>query len=270
MLDTPEFLNPPIVELVFGAQFAPLTKLTTGHFGLFWDYLGREDWPKLSDAPPLEDQFELFDGPRWGHVRGLEFRLQQLRPTGRFMLEHRDGNRLIQIQPSRFHLNWRKPDDRYPSYRRLISDFENLFAKFASFVDTHGLGKVQINQWELTYVDAFPQGEYWQTPANWSSFLPGLFGTLRAADGLILESRAAEWHYEIPPRRGRLHIVAKPGSVSAGEKTSLLLDMTARGPVGGNGVESLRAGLDIGHDSAVGTFLRVTSPDARARWGEKK
>ena len=270
MPDTPDFANPPIVELVFGAQFAPLTKLTTGHYGLFWDSLGREEWPRLSDAPPLEDQFELFDRPQWGQVRGLELRLQPMRPPGRFMLGHRNDDRLIQLQASRFHLNWRKRDDCYPSYRRLIADFEAMFARFVFFAESNGLGKIQVNQWELTYVDAFPKGEYWQTPADWSSFLPGLFGNLSAADGLILESRAAEWSYVIPPKRGRLHIVAKPGPVGDSEQTSLLLETTARGPVGEGGVGTLRAGLDLGHDAAVGTFLQATSPEAKSRWGEKK
>jgi hypothetical protein len=59
---TPTFTTPPVVELVIGVQFSPLTKLTSGHFGLLWKELGSE-WVLPSDGPLLDDQFELFDQP---------------------------------------------------------------------------------------------------------------------------------------------------------------------------------------------------------------
>jgi hypothetical protein len=177
---------------------------------------------------------------------------------------------MIQLQATRFHLNCRKQDEFYPSYRHLITEFETMFAQFEMFTLEAGLGAVAVNQWELTYVDAFPQGEYWQTPTDWSTFLPGLFGNLRSADGLLLETRAAEWSYEITPKRGRLHIAAQLGRPAEGQQTALLLQTTARGPVGKGGAESLRAGLDLGHDAALGTFLRVTSDDVKARWEKSK
>lgn len=266
MPDTPDFARPPVIELVLGAQFSPLTKLTSGHFGLLWKELGGE-WTEPSDAPPLEEQFELFDRPHWGRAGGLELRLGAVRLPARFMLEHRDKSRLLQVQATRFHMNWRKRGGAYPSYRRLITEFEEMYDRFGTFIRSAGLGTLEVNQWELTYVDAFPQGEYWNTPADWSTFLPGLFGTLRAADGLVLESRVAEWSYEIPPKQGRLHVAAKPGRVGDGEQAALLIETTARGPVGKGGSPSLRSGLDLGHEAAVGTFLAVTSDDVKERWG---
>lgn len=267
MSSAPTFANPPIIELVLGAQFSPLTKLTAGHFGWFWKQLG-EEWTNPADAPPLEEQFELFDLPRWNRPVGLEVRLEPVCLPGRFMVEHRDGNRMLQVQATRFHLNWRKREGFYPSYGRLISEFEGMLERFSAFAESAGLGRPVVNQWELTYIDAFPQGEYWEMPADWSKFLPGLFGAPQSADGLVLESRAAEWSYEIAPKRGRLHIAARSGRTSGSEKAALLLQTTARGPVGKGGAESLRSGLDLGHDAALGTFLRVTSDEAKRRWGK--
>ena len=106
---TPDFAAPPIVELVLGAQFSPLTKLTAGHFGLFWGELG-PDWIEPSDGPVLEDRFELFDRPRWGLSDGFNFRLEPLRLPGRFLIEHRSRDRLIQVQSTQFHFNWRRRD----------------------------------------------------------------------------------------------------------------------------------------------------------------
>jgi uncharacterized protein (TIGR04255 family) len=270
MSDTPKFTNPPVVELVIGAQFSPLTKLTAGHFGWFWKQLAAE-WTDPSDGLPLEDQFEVFDQPRWAQLFKRELKLEPFRLPGRFMIGHRDKHRLIQIQATRFHLNWRKKDEVYPSYSTLIADFEALFARFVEFAETSGIGSVAVNQWELTYIDAFAQGEYWQTPTDWPTFLPGLFGNLKAADGLVLETRAAEWSYEIAPKRGRLHLAANLGRTADGQQpVLLLLHSTARGPVGKGGADTLRAGLDLGHNVALETFLRVTSEDVKARWGKHK
>ncbi len=43
MINTPTFDNPPIVELVIGAQFAPVSKLSSAYYGLFWKKLGHEN-----------------------------------------------------------------------------------------------------------------------------------------------------------------------------------------------------------------------------------
>lgn len=270
MVDTLEFVNPPIVELVLGVQFSPLSKLTAGHFGLFWKELG-DDWTEPSDGPPIQDQFEVFDRPKGKMPVGLQLRLEPPHVLGRFLLGHRNKDRLLQIQPTRFHLNWRKREGFYPSYRRLIHEFEQMFTRFSTFVERAGVGKLALNQWELTYIDAFPIEEYWTTPADWATFLPGLFGQLFPTDGLdlVLEHRAAEWSYEIQPRRGRLHIAAGPGRFGDDQRDVLLLQMTARGPLEKGGIETLRAGLDLGHDVALGAFLRVVSDEVRKRWGQK-
>lgn len=136
-----------------------------------------------------------------------------------------------------------------------------------SFANDAGVGAVTVNQWELTYVDAFPRGDCWENPADWSRVLPGLFGELRSAEGLVLDHRAAEWSYEILPKRGRVHIAARLGRTADDETPALLLQTTARGPVGKNGAETLRAGLDLGHATALRTFLRVTSGELQSEWG---
>lgn len=266
MADTVEFENSPLVELVLGVQFSPLTKLTSGHLGWYWrDELG-SDWTIPSDGPTIEDQFELFDRPQWARLGRLEFRLAPVNGPGRFIVDHRDEDRRLQVQPTRFHLNWRKRVSPYPTYGRLAVEFEEYFGRFQSFVRGRNLGEVMVNQWELTYIDAFPHEAGWQSPGDWASVLPGLFGNPACAEGLNLENRAANWTYEIAPKRGRLHVSANTGRVADESRPSLLLQMTARGPVGGEGVGSLREGLDLGHEAALRTFLQVTSPAFQRQW----
>lgn len=270
MSGSPDYVNPPIVELVLGAQFSPLTRLTAGHFGKLWQVLG-PDWTEPGDDLPLADQFELFDRPRSLGGREIQLRLQQLALPARFTLGHKDKDRLIQFQSTRFHLNWRRREGFYPSYRQLIGEFENAFAQLSDFTKGAGLGELAVNQWELTYVDSFPQGEYWNTPADWPSILPGLFGNLFATEGLQLamEHRAAEWRFEITPKKGRLHVSASQGRASEDKRESLLLNMTARGPVGKGGATTLMEGLDLGHEVALETFKRVVSDKAKKQWETK-
>lgn len=258
MAATPSFSTPPIVELVLGAQFSPLSKLTSGHFGRFWNELG-SDWTEPSDGPVLDDQFELFDRPRWSAPDAIRVRLEPVRLPGRFLVEHRSKDRLIQVQTSRLHLNWRKRDESYPSYDILISEFESALSRFTTFSKENGLGSLALNQWELTYVNSFTQEEYWTTPADWSAILPGLFGDLFPTTdlGIVLEHRAAEWSYEIKPKQGRLHISARPGRWGDDKRDSLIMQMTARGPIGKGGAKTLRAGLDLGHEIASKSFLRL-------------
>lgn len=276
MEQTPDFAKPPIVEFVLGAQFAPLENFTTGHFGLFWERLGREEWPIAGEEPPLDPKFELFDAPRWRMARNLQFKLQPGFQPGRFTLQNAERDRMIQLQDTRLLLNWRKrtsgDEVKYPSYKVLIGEFEKRFAFLEAFVAEHKLGELQLNQWEITYVDSFPQDELWQSPADWQRILPGLFGTLSTTtqSELSLEHRAAEWSYEIKPKKGRLHVNAQVGYLTESARPSLLLNLTARGPIGGQGVASLREGLDLGHLVSVREFLAMVDPKIKTMWNQKQ
>jgi uncharacterized protein (TIGR04255 family) len=263
-MPTAEPNGPPVVELVIGVQFSPLTNLTSGHYGQFWSELGPE-WDRSADQPLIEDRFELFDQPVW--PGGVQLRLEPVRLPGRFLAYHRSGDRLVQVQPTRFHLNWRKRVGFYPSYTKLVGEFEAEYQRFERFVAGCGFGQVLPNQWELTYIDAFPKGDGWRTPGDWPDVLPGLFGRLFDAEGLGLglERRTAEWSFELAPRRGRLYLAA--GSGQWGPDECLLLTSTARGPVGGDGgTATVRHGLDLGHEAAVGAFRRLVAPGLQARW----
>lgn len=270
MAETATFADPPIVELILGVQFAPLVRMTTGHFGLFWNELG-EHWNKASDAPIHDDHFEVFDRPSWSLPNRLQFRIGPVQLPNRIIIEHQGKDRLIQLQATRFHLNWQKGDDSYPRYKKLVCEFEDHFRMLEEFLARHELGPLLLNQWELTYINSFAHETFWQTPADWTDFLPGLFGKLFPTESLDigLEQRAAAWSYEIKPKRGRLHISANTGRWGEDSKNSLLLELTARGPIGKDGVQSFREGINLGHEVAIETFQRLLNEQLLQQWGTK-
>lgn len=112
---------------------------------MFWRLLGAE-WVDPTDAPPIDDQFELFDRPRLDPPSGVEVRLGPAKLPTRLRIGHRDQDRMIQLQPTRFHFNLRRRAGFYPSYRRLISEFVAMFDRFERFVEDKRLGSVLVNQ----------------------------------------------------------------------------------------------------------------------------
>lgn len=143
-------------------------------------------------------------------------------------------------------------------------------SQFEAFVERSGLGQVKYNQWELTYVDSFPRGEYWETPSDWGQILPNLFGRCPTFERVTLavEARGADVTLEIPPRRGRVHLAARLGHWSADPRETLLFQTTVRGPIGG-AIQDLHADLDLGHEVAVSVFLESVAAPIQERWGLK-
>lgn len=273
MEPTPTFENPPVVEFVLGVQFSPLTELTSAHFGLFWADLQRrgEEWAVPHDAPLIQDHFELFNTPLWKKRPQIPIRLEMGAQPGRCLFENKTRDRMIQVQSTRFHLNWRKTEGQKPSYKSLISEFISSFESFCLFCKDAGIGEVIPNQWEITYVDSFPAGEYWSSPEDWDRVLPGLFGNLFQWKPLRLrmEQRRAEWSFEIEPEAGRLHITAQSGRWAWDPRDTLLLDMTCRGPIIHGSPDSVRQGLDMGHEVSVNTFLSIAARELQERWSPK-
>jgi uncharacterized protein (TIGR04255 family) len=261
------FANPPVVEVVLGVQFAPLPNFTSGHLGWFWREFRGADWVKATDAPPLPDQFEVFGRRRW-IPPGRELKLGLSLVPPRLQIANRAGDRLLQLQPTQFIYNWQRKESVYPSFDGVYAEFAACFRRFLDFAGEAGLGEVAPNQWEVTYVDQIPAGELWRSPSDWHRIFPGLLGPRPGIDGLNLESAGGEWHYELPPHRGRLHLALQQGAIDGGEPV-LLLQTTVRGPIGKESGLDLEAGLNLGHEVALRAFTAITSEEVQRAWGRR-
>ena len=173
---------------------------------------------------------------------------------------------MIQVQQSCFHYNWKRRDQSYPSFHGVRAEFDKQFSRFRDFLAASGLGELCPNQWELTYVDSIPRGELWQTVGDWHRVLPGLLSGPPLIDEICPENASGEWNFEITPRRGRLHVAVRQARIADTSETVLLVQTTARGPIGRDATEDLAAGLALGHTAAVRTFFRITSAEAHGYW----
>jgi len=208
----PVFEDPPVIETVLGVQFAPLNGLTSAHVGWFWKTHLDGEWQKVAETVALPDEFERFEATPPGRV---QFRVEPIRFPGRVLISQVNDGRMIQIQPTRFHYNWNRVGGEYPRYRKVLEEFDRHFGSFCRFVAEAKLGEVVPNQWELTYIDSIPQGALWNTPADWHEVLPGLFSPPGPVGSSRLESVGGEWHFEIPPQRGRRRAWPCPGPPGA-------------------------------------------------------
>lgn len=262
----PSFERPPVVETVLGVQFEEIPDLTNAQIGAFWSQLG-DKWPNVCDAPKLEHVFETFGEERaWSRIGP---RLKFTQDAGaRLQIRNASEDRMIQVQNGRFHYNWLgQTGGEYPRYREVRPEFDQAWTGFTGYLRSIGLPEPNTNQWEVTYINHIPKGPLWDTPADWSKVLSGLLITPTVCDLTAFESLAGQWHFDIVPQRGRLHLQllhGRPGS--SDDEEILRLDLTARGPVGDE-PDALGKGLDLGRKAIVSTFKAITSSAAHQNWG---
>jgi uncharacterized protein (TIGR04255 family) len=265
----PDYERPPVVETILGVQFEPLPQFKNAHLGAFWKTLNTEEWPAVSDAPLLEPQFERFtESARWRKI-GLQLKFSQS-PSCRLQIKNEAGDRMIQLQNGRLHFNWLgQQGGDYPRYPQVREEFRWAMEQFTRFVTQENLGGVRANQWEVTYLNHIAKETVWNGPNDWSFFKP--LGAIPSIGGIAhAESFDGEWHFVIPPDRGRLHVGWRHGLQSEPEQRELIvLTLTARGPIqnGEDGAEGVLDGLDLGREVIVRSFAKLMSESANQYWG---
>jgi uncharacterized protein (TIGR04255 family) len=266
----PDYASPPVVETVLGVQFDRLPGFTNAHLGAFWKTLDVAEWPEVTDAPPLQPQFERFsDAAKWR--RGLQLQLTPI-PPGRVQIKNRAGDRMIQVQNGRLHFNWLGDvGGNYPRYETVRAGFVEAIGGFEAFVGQANVGTLKPNQWEVTYINQIPKGKIWQSPDEWTFFSP--LRCVPTVEGVVQgEDFTGEWHFVIPGQRGRLHIEwqhALRAMPDEPEREVIQLTLTARGPLessAGNSA-SIMDGLDLGRETIVRAFASLMSSEANDQWG---
>jgi len=265
----PSFERPPVIETVLGVQFDPLQEFRNAHLGAFWKFLGPAEWPKVTDAPTIDPQFERFGEAAAWQPRGVHLKISQ-DPSARLMMHNAAGDRMIQLQNGRLHYNWLgQIGGPYPRYTTIRPEFCRVLGRLREFLAGEGVGEPVPNQWEVTYVNHIPRGGLWNMPSDWTGVFVSLPGVAGRIESLRLESFGGEGHFEIEPQRGRLHIHLEHGRFGKDQQQEVLrLVLTARGPIPGDGEgDMLGAGLDLGRQVIVTTFKAITTDHAHEYWG---
>jgi uncharacterized protein (TIGR04255 family) len=254
------------MEVAMSVQFDELADFRPAHFGLLWErWRGR--YPRIEHKPPLPSVVELFgvSGTRRAEVVVAESGF----PVGRHWFLSEDGQELVQVQPDKFVLNWRKvaKETSYPRYDVLRGLFIEELTTFLQFVEDEGIGEFNPTQAELTYVNHIPvQGalgsEITRIIAPWSG---------RATDLFLpdLEDCRLQWQYKFQEDGkpiGRLHVQIQSVIRAADKRRLLTLQLTGRGAPIGKGEKGVLELTDRAHEWIVRGFTSLTTTDAHTLW----
>lgn len=249
-----DFERPPVAETALGVVFAPISKWTAVHFGLFWESV-RSLYPvteiKIATGQvELKLPSEIVDFP----IRTL------------FVDE--SGNQLLQVQRNAFIRNWRQTEQttQYEHYENVRPLFERDWAIFSKFLSDEHLGAPEVVQCEVTYINHLVRGREWANFEDvsrvfrvWSG---GNVGSLRASQMVSFTTA-----YDLPNNAGRLQVVVQPGIRKTDSKEIIQFAITATiKPRGSSSAEILRS-LDTGHSAVVTSFRDFTTPEMHSFWG---
>lgn len=263
-----DFARPPVAETILSVQFVELRELSIAHFGLFWADV-RSRYPRHEVKPPLTpivEDFSGLPGPESGF--GIQFGNE---PDARCWFIDETSTQLIQVQRDRFIRNWRKQhldDEEYPRYDALRPRFADDWARFVAFLEREGLGRPDVNQCEVTYINHIERGLGWDSLGEAHKVF-SILRTHREPREILPDPEAIVFNarYVMPRHRGRLHVAAQPAVRRIDGKQILQLTLTARGKPDSSSPEDILAWFDEGHDWIVHGFVDVTTPAMHEIWG---
>lgn len=257
-IETPQYRNPPVVEVLLSIAFDPIQQLGVIAIADLW----REHFSELRDVeeqPPLEMAVERFDTP--GDPVSFEFR--STLPLPRLWFQNESRTQLVQVQNNFLARNWRKNEGSadYPRYPALRKLFAADLAHLQEFLAARNLGKLIPTQCELTYVNHVPRAKV----TDVLSFVTG-DRTLGDPDATSVAMQYIIRDADKPI--GRLHLqAASARSKSTGEPL-VVLNLTARGRPLGPGVDGVFGFLDLGRVWTRRAFETGTRHELKKEWGK--
>ncbi len=278
-IDLPEFENPPVVEVVLSLQFSELRKYQILHAGLLWGRYRDSGFKEFSEHAPLEPRFETFGPEEEIRQPGLKIVSgDEMRPLRIWFIKE-GGGELIQLQADRFVHNWRKTGEsqNYPRYERIKERFFEEIKELQAFFDEEGIGQIQPNQCEVTYVNLISfDDDVWTNPEaalkvlsevrlnpdDSNALLPALEDARFSARFVLVADDQNE-------PIGRLIVSAQP-AISTDGSRMLRLELTARGAPFRPDLDGASQFFDFGREAVVRGFTALTTAQMHKIWRRTK
>ena len=266
--DLPEFRDPPLTEVVLGAQFDVIPGFLTPHIGIVWERF-RDDFPLVEEHPPLPPAFETF-GPA-PQFAGIGLQLLTGAEAARVFFINKARTELLQVQKDRFLHNWRKigAGDSYPRFEAMLETFKSGFRTFAAAISGEGLGPIIPNQCEVTYINQMPV----PPTGTLSDLTDDLFGQHTGSLALPDLGKPEDlrfllryiMHDDNGKPIGRLVASAEPARRVDGQ-TIMQLTLTARGRPLTPDESGVADFLNRGRVCVVKGFAHLTGPKMHKLW----
>ncbi len=271
MADFPDYRNPPVTEVVLGAQFAPLEGFCGPLVGVYWATI-RESFPRTEEHPPIAHMVEDLQVLRG--VRSQEMKVGIARgplPIRAWFISQ-DETQLLQVQSDRFHYNWRKrsDDQEYPRFPAIRDAYLGHWHGYRAFLEKEGIQEPQVDQCEVTYVNIIKQGEGWESFAE----IGDLFTTLRwcTRTDFLPQPETLRWgaKFLLGDGLGRMHVELVPILKMPENETALRFTLTVRGlPSESPSDEGIRAWYEVAHEWIVKGFADMVDERTDSLWGKR-
>lgn len=262
----PDYDRPPVNEVVLGVQFNSLTNFSAIHPGLFWQKI-RCAYPGHSVHPPIAANTETFEGPVLTEPL-VKTVISNTPPTFRYWFLDNSENQLVQVQADRFLHNWRKVsgEEDYPHYSNILPEFKKQWLTFLDFIKKEELGTVNLNHWEVTYVNYIHQGDGWNDLGDLYKVFPFLSnnvleGHLKKPEGFNMALA-----YAYPDELARLYVELSQAFRRSDNLPLIQFKLTVKGQLASNDNEDLYRRLDFGRETIVKNFTDLTSSEAHKLW----
>ncbi len=259
----PDFISPPLEEVVVGVQFSTPPAYSILHASEVWE-LFKVDFPVVSEQPRLEPQFEIFGG---NPQPAFQFNFGRTSTRGRLWFSSEDDTHLVQFQEDRFLLNWRRQPQKssYPRHEKLIEIFSDYLVKLNNlFLGKYKTG-LNINQAEVTYVNTIPVMDFSEA-GEWIKLFGSLGLNIELLNATLTEvietterKPVARMTYEIQP----------VWEQNSGQK-AIRLSLTCRGKPDDESLISALSFIATGREKIVGRFCDLTTDKAHSVWGRRK
>lgn len=268
----PSFKSPPINEVVLNVQYDAIEKFNITTYGLIWEKF-KSDFPNVEQQMPLEPQFEKIGGR---HAPGdfLRFKIGQISmPLPRAWFISGNNQEIIQIQPDRFIMNWRRINgDAYPRYDGHMRDgFLKNLELLDNFYQENGLGKLQPNQCEISYINHIDVSG---THENLSKIFTGWSNQYDLFDIADIEHIDLNINHIIKNEAGeflgRLNIRIMPAFKETDDSPIFLMELTVRGRPLGNDLKDVINFMDLGREKIVRAFTKITTSEMHDIWERER
>lgn len=257
----------PVIETVLSIQFKPIPNFTIPHFGIYWKQTLAE-FPQSEIKPPILHMIEEFSRGPSQRSSGIDLEIPTERAIRYWFLD-KTRNSFIQLQQDRFIYNWQRviEADVYPRYRTTRSKFLSEWQKFCDFLESEKLGRPEVDQCEVTYVNHLENTAGWNSYGDlskvvsyWSGKTSGSF--LPEPEKININAR-----YVMPNNQGRLYVSIQPVIRARDAMEVLQLNLTARGAPVSSKTEDVFNWLDLGRQWIVEGFTDFTTNEMHNLWG---
>jgi len=260
----PSYKKPPVTEVVWSVQFAKLPWLTAAHTGLFWQLI-QETYPKCEEQAPIERKDEPEELLQPSQVRA-EFLTKP--PLCRQWFISESGNDLVQLQPDRFCVNWRRvePDDSYPRYEYMRDQFTSRWQQFCEFTQAQSRELPQVDLLDMTYVNHIFKEEGWLAPGDIGKVFPVISFHEKSAFLPPPATLGSNMIFDLKGTRGRLHVSCRHAKLLEGEQREFFrLELVARGRPERTDPEGLLPWFAEAREWIVRGFADLTNRDIQVK-----